>query len=256
MLPEQRKRNIVRLVTERDGCSVVELAEHENVSKATVRRDLRELTDEGLVERSHGGAVPVTNVGREQSYDQREVQNLAAKTDIAELAVEEIHEGQVVFFDSGTTTVQVAKEAPSDGSFLPAVNSPLLALELETADTEVKMTGGSLRHRTKALVGPTAETFMKRMSFDLAFLGTNGIDAEGLTTPDEDEARIKELMIERSERVVLVTDSTKFGERAFVRFGDLSDVDLLVTDGDPPPGLATALGRADVTVAVAGVTAE
>lgn len=250
MLPEQRKRNIVRLVTERGGCSVAELAEHENVSEATVRRDLRELTDEGLVERSHGGAVPVTNVGREQSYDQREVQNLAAKTAIAERAVEEIHEGQVVFFDSGTTTVQVAKAAPSDGSFLPAANSPLLALELETTDTEVKVTGGSLRHRTKALVGPTAEAFMDRMSFDLLFLGTNGIDTEGLTTPDEDEARMKELMIERSERVVLVTDSTKFGERALVQFGELADVDLLVTDAEPTAPLATALGRANVRTAV------
>lgn len=251
MLPEQRKRTIVELVSDRDGCSVEELAAELDVSKATIRRDLDDLEEERLVERSHGGAVPVTAVGREQTYVQKEVQNLEAKTAIGERAATEIHDGQVVFFDSGTTTMQVAKRAPTDVAFIPVTNSPLLALELGKDANDVKLTGGTLRHRTRALVGPSAETFLDRTNFDLLFLGTNGITGDGsLTTPNEDEARMKELMVESAERVVLVTDETKFGERSFVQFAALSDVDVLVTDAEPTGEVAEACAAADVTVGV------
>lgn len=249
MLPAERKRKIVELVSENDGCSVEELATHFGFSKATVRRDLSELEEDGMIERSHGGAVPVTTVGREQTYGQREVQNLEAKMAIAERAVEEILEGQVVFFDSGTSTMEVAKQAPKDGSYLSVTNSPVLALELGREDNEVKLTGGSFRDRTRALVGPSAEDFMDRMNFDLLFLGTNAIDVEaGLTTPNEDEARVKERMVDHAERVVLVADETKFGERSFVQFADLEDVDLLVTDASLDVETRDAFQSADVYV--------
>lgn len=250
MLPEQRKREIVGLVTEHDGRSVTELAEELGVSKATVRRDLQKLEEEALIERSHGGAVPVTTIGREQPYGQREVQHLDAKVAIAERAIEELREGQVVFFDAGTTTIEVAKRARE--SILAVTNSPLIALELEADDREVKLTGGTLRGRTRALVGPSAESFMERMNFDLLFLGTNGIDAEGLMTPNEDEARVKSLMVEKSNRVVVVADGTKFGERSFVRFADLPDVDRLITNEGPSADIAEACETADVSVVEAG----
>lgn len=249
MLPENRKRKIVELVSERDGCSVSELSDALGYSEATIRRDLRELGDENLVERSHGGAVPVTNVGNEQNYDQREIQNLERKTAIGARAAEEIREGQVVFFDSGTTTMQVAKRAPTDGSILPVTNSPLLALELGDGDNEVKLTGGTLRQRTKALVGPTAVSALRNMNFDLLFLGTNAIDLEsGLTTPNEDEARVKELMIENANVVVLVADGSKLDSESFARFGRLSDVDMFVTDVTLPDDYAAAFDEAGVTI--------
>lgn len=249
MLPAERKRKIVELVSERDGRSVGELAENLDYSKATIRRDLRELEEEGLIERSHGGAVPVTTVGREEPYERREVQNLGGKRAIAERAVEEIRGGAVVFFDAGTTTMQVAKAAPKDGLSLAATNSPRLSVELGKEDNEVKLTGGTLRRRTRALVGPTAEAFMKRMNFDLLFLGTNAVHDDGtLTTPNEDEARMKELMIERSARVVLVADHRKLGERSFVRFGDLGSVDAFITDAPVPSPSREPFEAADVEV--------
>lgn len=249
MLPAERKRKIVELVSEHDGRSVEELADHFGFSKATVRRDLSDLEEEGMIERSHGGAVPVTTVGREQTYGQREVQNLEAKMAIGERAVEEILDGQVVFFDSGTTTMEVAKQAPKDGSFLSVTNSPVLALELGRGENEVKLTGGSFRERTRALVGPSAEDFMDRMNFDLLFLGTNALDPDtGLTTPNEDEARVKERMVDHAERVVLVADGSKLGERSFVQFADLSDVDLFITDVELDDELRDAFQSADVTV--------
>jgi DeoR family fructose operon transcriptional repressor len=239
----------VELVSANDGHSVEELAEELGYSKATIRRDLRELEDRGLVERSHGGAVPVTTVGREQTYGQKEVQNLDGKRAIADRAVEEITEGQVVFFDAGTTTMQVAQKAPKDGSVLSVTNSPRLAVELGEEENDVKLTGGTLRRRTRALVGPTAESFMERTNFDLLFLGTNAIDLEGgLTTPNEDEARMKQLMVEKASRVVLVADTTKVGKRSFVQFAELSDVDTFITDGELPPREREAFENQGMTV--------
>jgi DeoR family transcriptional regulator, fructose operon transcriptional repressor len=253
MLPEQRKRTVVELVSEQDGCSVEQLATELDVSKATIRRDLSELEEEQLVDRSHGGAVPATAAGREQTYLQKEVQNLEAKASIGARAARDIHDGQVVFFDSGTTTIQVAGQVPAEVDFVPVTNSPLLALELGTHATDLKLTGGTLRHRTRALVGPTAEAFMERTNFDLLFLGTNGIDTDGaLTTPNEDEARMKQLMVENAERVVLVGDRTKFGERSFVQFASLEDVDVLVTDAEPTGKLADACDAANVAVDAEG----
>jgi DeoR family fructose operon transcriptional repressor len=251
MLPAERRRQIVEKVSEEGGQSVDELATALDVSKATIRRDLTDLEDRGLIERSHGGAVPAMSVGGEQTYDQKEVQKLDEKRAIAARAVEEIHEGTVVFFDSGTTTMEVARAAPKDGSFLAVTNSPRLAVELGKEDNDVKLTGGTLRRRTRALVGPTAESFMERMNFDLLFLGTNAINDDGsLTTPNEDEARMKELMVERSKRVVLVSDTSKLSKQSFVEFAHLDDVDVFVTDA-PVPDYRELLDATNVTLEVA-----
>ena len=251
MLPAERRRRIAERVTEQGGQSVDELATALDVSKATIRRDLTELEERGLVDRSHGGAVPVTSVGGEQTYDQREVQNLDAKRAIADRAVDEIIDGSVVFFDSGTTTMEVARAAPKDGSFLAVTNSPRLAVELGKEENEVKLTGGTLRRRTRALVGPTAESFMGRLTFDLLFLGTNAIHDDGsLTTPNEDEARMKQLMVERSKRVVLVSDSSKLSRQSFVQFAHLDDVDVFITDA-PIPDHHDRFEASEVSVVVA-----
>lgn len=233
--PEERRRTIVELVTKHGGLSVEALAERISVSESTVRRDLRDLTDRDLVERTHGGAVPITNVGVEQSFDRRVVQRLERKQAIAAEAVEEIQEGQVVYFDAGTTTMQIAREAPTDGSFVAVTNSPLLTPELGAEDGLVKLTGGEFRAETKALVGPTTETYIRDSNFDVAFLGVNGIEPDGtLSAPNEAEASLKRLVAANATRTVVVTVTEKFGEKSFRRFGSLDDVDVLVTDGRVP----------------------
>jgi len=251
MLPEQRRRTIVELVNERGSCSVTELAEEVDYSKPTIRRDLAELEQEGLIERSHGGAVPIDKIGAEQSYSQKEVQNLQSKQAIADRAHREIRDEEIVFFDSGTTTIQVAKRIPEELRHVAVTNSPLLADELVSTAEEVKLTGGTLRGKTRALIGPTAESFLDRRNFDLVFLGTNGVSTDsGLTTPNEEEAEVKSRMVTNSQRVVLVTDATKFGERSFAQFARLEDVDRLITDERPSRDLSEALTEANVAVTV------
>lgn len=249
MLPAERKRRIVELVTERNGCSVADMASELDFSKATIRRDLQDLEDEGRVERSHGGAVPVSSVGREPTYDEREVERLDAKRAIGNRAAQELRDDRVVCFDAGTTTMAVGRSTPTNRNVRAVTNMPELATALIDRGFEVTLTGGSLRPRTRALVGPVTESFLDQRHVDLLFLGTNGVAADaGLTTPNQDEAAVKSLMVERAARVVLVADESKFDERNFVTFADFADVDLLVTDATPPADLAAALEEEDVAV--------
>lgn len=145
--------------------------------------------------------------------------------------------------------MQVAKNAPKNRSFLAITNSPILAIELGKQSDDVKLTGGSLRHETRALTGPSAERFMERTKFDLLFLGTNAIEpSEGLMTPNEDEARLKSLMIENSERIVLVSDGSKLGKQSFVKFADFEDLDMFITDTTLSFDQREPLETADVNV--------
>lgn len=247
MLPAARQRQIVEIVSERGGCSVDVLADELDCSKATIRRDLGTLADKQMIERSHGGAVPATTIGQEETYGQKEVQNLEAKQAIADHAIEEIQENQVVFFDSGSTTMQIVKKVPADRSFIAVTNSPLLGLELGKGGSEVKITGGSLRRPTRALIGPSAERFMDRMTFDLLFLGTNAVNPDaGLMTPNEDEARLKEMMIQKSKRVVLVADRSKIDKQSFIRFAQFEDLDAFYTDGSVSADVRELFEEADV----------
>lgn len=229
--PEARRRRIVELVTDHNGLSVEEIVEHFDVSGSTIRRDLRELADRDLLERTHGGAMPVTTARSERPFDQKVVEGHDRKRAIARRAIQEVQQGQIVFFDSGTTTLQIARAAPTDGSFVSVTNSPLLAVELGKDDGMVRMTGGAFREESMGLVGPTAESYVRSSNFDLAFVGTNGITAEGaLTAPVEYEAGLKELVVAKTTRPVVVADHTKFGERTFREFATLEEISAVVTD--------------------------
>jgi DeoR family fructose operon transcriptional repressor len=233
--PEQRRRSITDLVTKHDGLSIDELASRLEVSSSTIRRDLSDLADRDLVERTHGGAVPVTNVGVEQPFNQRVMHNLEHKQPIGERAVKKIQEGQVVYFDAGTTTMQAAKKVPDDLSNVYVTNSPLLLSRLAQGEETVKLTGGQYRRETRALIGPTAEDYIRKSNFDLAFLGVNGISKDGeLSTPNESEAELKRLVLANTSRVVVVTVTEKFGEQTFRQFGSVDEIDLLITDARVP----------------------
>jgi DeoR family transcriptional regulator, fructose operon transcriptional repressor len=249
MSSKERKQKIVDLISEHNGCSVADLAKQLEVSKVTIRRDLRELDERGLVHRSHGGALPVTSVAKEPPFDEKRIRNLDEKKAIASRAVELLRDDLVVLFDGGTTTLQVVKAAPPERSIFPITVSPLLASELQQKYDDVKLSGGTLQSNRMTFVGPAAEEFLDRLNFNLLFLSTNGVSVEsGLTTPNEEVARLKELMIRNSKHVVLVSDRTKFGEERFARFGELSDVDRVVTDGAIPSPIRRAFEKSGTEI--------
>lgn len=252
MYASERRRLIGDDVAEHGRVTVTELAERLDVSTETIRRDLAWLETAGRVERTHGGAVPLTPSGRsERALATRTAENTAAKQAIADLALGLLPPaGGSLLVDAGSTTARVAADLPHGHGLLVVTGSAPIAAQLAAAGTgDVHLLGGQVRGLTGACVGHLALAALERVRCDVVFLGTNGLAAErGLTTPDPEEAAVKRAMRAAGRRVVALCDSSKFGHDHLVSFAALSDVDVLVTDRRPGAELAAALENSGIEV--------
>lgn len=237
------------MVNDADRVTVEELTDEFGVSDATIRRDLASLAEDGLIERFHGGALPASNGNTDHRQARQTVTNPSGKRAIAERAVDELSDGDAVFFDTGPTAMEVAKALPESLSLLVATNSPENAFELRETCGDVKVVGDSLRRTSDALVGPGAESYLRKTNFDVVFLETDAIQSDGgLSVSNEDEARIKSLLCDGGRLVILVADGSKVGRQSFREFAAVDDVDIFVTDAPLNDDMRTVFERADVQV--------
>lgn len=229
---EERRSKIITYLKEHSRASVQELGEIFQVSESTIRRDLQYLEEDKLLKRTHGGALCLENVNFESAFIEREDKFQREKESIAHKAASFIQEGDTLVIDSGTTTVYLAKEIKKLSNLKVVTNSLIVAQELQGASgIELIIIGGTLRQNTLAMVGPLAEQALNGLRVDKAFIATNGLDvAGGLTTPNIIEAATKTKMIAIAKQVILLADHTKFGKVSFVKFDDLSSVDICVAD--------------------------
>lgn len=249
MLPKKRRKEIVKKINETDRVTVDELTEDFGVSSATIRRDLAALAEDGLIERFHGGALPASRGDNGALRTQKSAESQSDRQAIANQAIDELNDGDAVFFDTGATTREVASAIPDSLSLLVATNSMENAFELRESCGKVKVVGDSLRRSSDALVGPSGESYLQKTNFDVVFLETDGVQEDGgLSVSNEDEARIKSLICEGGRHVVLVADGGKLGSRSFREFATLDDVDVLITDDAVSDEMQETLERADVRV--------
>ena len=232
MYGEERKLIILEYVQQHSRASVQELSQHLQVSESTIRRDLKELEDVKLLNRTHGGAISLQGVNFEPTYREKEDKFRREKEAIARKAVELIEEGDTILLDSGTTTFHLAQELKSFSQLTVVTNSLILAEELEgVPGIEVLVTGGSLRRETLALVGPIAEQALDRVRVDKVFIATNGVDlTEGLTTPNLIEAATKIKMIKAAKQVILLADHSKVGKVSFAKFAEVTEIQKCIID--------------------------
>ncbi|TCO61499.1 DeoR/GlpR family DNA-binding transcription regulator [Caldanaerobacter subterraneus] len=233
MFGEERRLKIAEIISKDKSISVAELSKIFNVSESTIRRDLHVLEEKGFIQRTHGGAILKTGTHYEPAFFEKEEVELEAKRKIGKIAASLIEEGDTILLDSGTTTLEIARNL-KNMRLTVVTNSPLIAIELSKyEDIELIVTGGIQRWRTRALVGPIAEMVIRQFKVDKAFIGTNAISFEdGLMTPDLIEANTKKAMIEVSSLVYVVADHTKFGKKSFVKFADLKDITAIITDDE------------------------
>ncbi len=251
LFEEERKRKIADYVQAKGRASVQELAGHFQVSDSTVRRDLKDMEEQGLLQRTHGGAVAVLqDATSEPSFIEKEDRFQQQKIDIAQAALALIREGDTIMLDSGTTTYHLAKLLKSFQKLTVVTNSVMVAQELANERSiELLLTGGTLRPETLAMVGPFAENTISSVRVDKLFLATNGFDEQnGLTTPNILEAATKRRMIASAQQVVLLADHSKFGKVSFIQFGGMEDVTTLVTDGEADKTMVQTFEEAGVTV--------
>lgn len=228
--PERQERILSRARAE-GRVDVAEAAEELQVTPETIRKDLQFLERAGFVRRVHGGAFPVERVSLETSVAER-VDHADAKIAIARRALAEVPETGAIFIEAGTTTQRLAEMLPDNRRLTVITNSLPAALTLATRPNFTVITlGGRVRDVTLGEVGTFALRSLEELAIEVAFLGTNGISLQrGLTTPDAAEADIKRAIIACADRRVLLADSSKIGAVALWRYGNVSDVSVLITD--------------------------
>lgn len=231
MLVAERHKKIVELVNQRLSVRVTELSKLFSVTEETIRRDLEKLEKDQLLMRSHGGAVSVEKDHAETSYVEREITNAAEKKAIAKKAVRLIEPGDQIVLDASTTAWYVAKEL-EDMPLTVLTNSIKVAIELSKKEQiKVISTGGTLLPQSLSYVGPLAERSLNMYHVNKAFLSCKGVHLEkGLSDFNESQALLKKQMMEITDEVILMVDSSKFGTRAFSQIGSLSKVDRIITD--------------------------
>ncbi|HEY3937241.1 MAG TPA: DeoR/GlpR family DNA-binding transcription regulator [Bryobacteraceae bacterium] len=253
LFSEQRREKILEIVKAEQFVRVSHLERVLNASPASIRRDLRALEEVGLLKRTHGGASSKQAAGFELSLVQKEDRFKAEKAAIAKVAVGLIADGETVMLDAGSTTLQIARELKQRRNIKVVTNAVNIAWELSSSESEVTVTGGTLRRNTLALVGPLAVNALSGLYVDKLFLATNGIDLkQGLTSPNLIEAQTKKAMLESAREVILVADHSKFSRIAFTQVCYLDRVQCVITDAGVPPDFIQALTKMHINVLIAG----
>ncbi|MFI1168655.1 DeoR/GlpR family DNA-binding transcription regulator [Streptomyces sp. NPDC020801] len=250
MYAAERQQEILRLARDGGRVDVVSLAEEFQVTAETIRRDLKALDRAGLLRRVHGGAIPAGRLDFEPDLTERESTAADEKDRIAKAALAELPTEGTLILDAGTTVARMAAALPLEAELTVVTHSlPIAARLADHPGLQLHLVGGRVRHRTRAAVDAWALRAYGEIRADVLFVAANGFSAEhGLTTPDLAEAAVKRAAIAAARRVVLLADSTKHGQEHFARFGDLGDVDLLITDSGLSPEDAAAIERGGTEV--------
>lgn len=234
VLARQRHAYILDRVRADGGVRVADLVRELGVSDMTIRRDLEQLHDRGLLEKVHGGATTVAASALfEPGFSAKAVLQQEAKEAIADAAAALVHPGQAIAISAGTTTYAVARRLLDVPYLTVVTNSVPVADALYhggRADQSVLLTGG-MRTPSDALVGPFAVAALRTVNVDLVLMGVHGMDAHaGFTTPNMLEAETNRALVEAGRRLVVVADHTKWGMIGVSSIARLSQADLMITD--------------------------
>jgi DeoR/GlpR family transcriptional regulator of sugar metabolism len=257
----ERRQMILEMVRANGAVSLRELARVVQTSEVTVRRDVRALEQEGLLDRRHGGAVLPGGFTRESGFPQKSHLATAEKTAIADLAAGLVREGEAIVVGAGTTTQELARRLARVPGLTVVTNSLLVAQALAHANrVEVVMTGGTLRSSNYALVGSGAEQSLHGLRVARAFLSGSGLTAErGLSTCNMLSASVDRALVQAAAEVVVLADHTKLGHDTMFQTVPTDLISRLVTDEPPPhddcaaPELQ-ALADQGVEIEVAGMS--
>jgi DeoR family transcriptional regulator, aga operon transcriptional repressor len=249
MQQSERFGAILERLSADGSVSVAEIASSLDVSAATIRRDLRLLESQHLLGRTHGGAVP-QGVLYELPLRYKSTRQSREKLRIAREAATRVLEGWAIGLTGGTTTTEVARVLVDRAELTIVTNALNIASELAVRPhLKLVVTGGVARSQSYELVGPIAEASLQGLNLDMVFLAVDGISPRaGLTTHHEIEAHTNRALLDRSDQVTVVADSSKIGKVAFARICDLSDVDELITDVGADPDAIAAIEEQGVRV--------
>lgn len=233
LIPAQRRERIQDYLAVHQIARITDLCALLDTSEATIRRDLEWLEAEGLLERTHGGAIINQRLTAEPEYLQRVQKNPDEKRTIGALAASLIEDGDIVFINSGTTTSQVIHHIRPDAGISIFTNNLNAALEIGEAGFQHHLLGGEYQPVSKSTAGRFAIENLRQIFADISIIGVDGISLKhGCTVPVNAEAEVVRQMIERTKgKVIIVADHSKWGVVSNFQIASIDEIDLLVTDG-------------------------
>lgn len=243
----QERRNDIHDRVQRDGrVSVAELSQAFDVSEVTIRGDLQALAEQGLVVRTHGGAIPASRL----SLAMRRQEQVLAKDHIGGAGAAQIEDGDAIFLDTSSTALAIARHLTHRRFVTVITNSIAIVQELtDASNLEVVVPGGRLRRDTFSLVGTDGLAMLSQFNIQKGFFGAHGITLdEGLTDVSADEADVKRELAAMCRQVIAVLDATKWGRVGLASFASLSQIDTIITDCDAPADLLAQARAAGVNV--------
>lgn len=228
----ERHQLILEKLHQEGDLNVISLYKELRVSRVTIRKDLKLLEEKGLLFRTHGGATLKNPYTIDRPVNEKEKLQAAEKSKIGTIAAALIDDDDSIIIASGTTVLALAKKIQNKKNLTVITASLNVALELlKQPDIEVLQLGGILRKTSSSVTGPYAQNILADFSCTKLFLGVDGIDLEfGLSTTSAMEAHLNRQMIEASQKVIVLSDSTKFGKRGFGKICGLDKVDRVITD--------------------------
>ncbi|MCC8181346.1 MAG: DeoR/GlpR family DNA-binding transcription regulator [Planctomycetes bacterium] len=243
MIASERRKKIMHMINSYGSIRAADLAKSMSVSTETIRKDLLFLNNKGLVQKRFGGAVAV-NEFVEQPVVARSMENQEAKQNIAARAVELIEGNNVIFIDSGSTLLCLARILPSDRSLAVVTNSFMAVEHLINSNHFVFFVGGEVSGTTMATSGFWADYSLNSLKIDVAFLGSSGFQSHnGPCSKTFSDIQFKMEVIKNSSRIVVLADSSKFSSNAIGQYTDWSMVDVLVTNVDAPDDLVQPIAK-------------
>ena len=252
-LGEARRAGILAWLQEEGSARVRTLAEAFDVSEVTVRQDLEKLEADGYIVREHGGAFLKSVTQQVRAMALQHAGQMDAKRAIGRAAAALVGDGETIILDSGSTTTEVAAQLLGRRDMTVITNALNIALMLGAEPGfDVHMSGGHFKAPTLSLSGDRSADYFRGLFAQTLFLATAAVDLRaGLTFPALSDIPVKRAMIEAAERVVLVADSSKIGQRAFTALGGIEQVDVMVTDAGIAAADRIAIERAGVEVLIA-----
>jgi DeoR family fructose operon transcriptional repressor len=253
LIPAQRRDRIHEYLAINKIARTADLCNLLEASEATVRRDLEWLEQEGVLERTHGGAILSQRMPLEPRYQQRAQTFPEEKRLIGELAASLIEKNDVVFINSGTTTTEVIRHMGGDPSISVFTNNLTAALEVGEPGFQYFVVGGEFQPRSNSLAGRFAMENLAQVYADKAILGVDGISLKhGCTVPSNAEAEIIRLMIRQTRgEIILVSDHSKWGVVSNFQVATMEEIDRFVTDDQFDPAAIESLDARGVRLLIA-----
>lgn len=231
MLTPERHQLILKILKEQNTVKIQDLVDLTNSSESTIRRDLTQLEEEKFLKRIHGGAARLQGKLQEMSMTEKSSKNLQMKKDIAHFAASLVEEGDCIYLDAGSTIFEMIPFLPNN--IVVVTNGLMHVSPILEKGIDLFLVGGQAKKKTGAIIGRGALLSLENYRFDKCFMGVNGIHTQyGYTTPDQEEAMIKQKAIELSREAFVLADDSKFSEIAFAKIADLHEAVIITNEMD------------------------